>query len=80
MLQPEAQKIVAVRRFLKTFFSYQSVDRLRLEYLFYLFVNLRSPKKPWHIHEAAVLTLFYMGFWRYVNTWGGIKTIPPYQN
>ena len=25
-----------------------------------------------------VLTLFYMGFWRYVITWGGIKTIPPY--
>ena len=22
------------------------------------------------------LTLFYMGFWRYVNTWGGAK-IPP---
>ena len=25
----------------------------------------------------SFLTLFYMGFWRYVNTWGGIKTIPP---
>ena len=29
------------------------------------------------------LTLFYMGFWRYVNTWGGSKQSPPikiYQN
>ena len=27
---------------------------------------------------AALLTLFYMGFWRYVNKWGGgVKTIPP---
>ena len=26
------------------------------------------------------LTLFYMGFWKYVITWGGIKTIPPYWN
>ena len=23
------------------------------------------------------LTLFYMGFWRYVNTWGGSKQSPP---
>ena len=30
-----------------------------------------------------LLTLFYMGFWRYVNTWGGSKRSPPikiYQN
>ena len=26
---------------------------------------------------SPFLTLFYMGFWRYVNTWVGIKTIPP---
>ena len=24
------------------------------------------------------LTLFYMGFWRYVNTWGGVKLTPPW--
>ena len=23
------------------------------------------------------LTQFYMGFWRYVNTWGGVKLPPP---
>ena len=23
------------------------------------------------------LTLFYMGFWRYVNTWGGVSFWPP---
>ena len=23
------------------------------------------------------LTLFYMGFWRYVNTWGGDQNNPP---
>ena len=28
--------------------------------------------------SLVLLTLFYMGFWRYVITWGGIKTIPPY--
>ena len=30
---------------------------------------------------GPVLTLFYMGFWRYVTTWGGSKrSPPPYQN
>ena len=28
------------------------------------------------ISKRHFLTLFYMGFWRYVNTWGGVKSTP----
>ena len=29
------------------------------------------------VRLRLTLTLFYMGFWRYVNTWGGGQIDPP---
>ena len=34
-------------------------------------------KKVFVRYPGLSLTLFYMGFWRYVNTWGGDQNDPP---
>ena len=39
-------------------------------YIFACFSKLKD-KKSRQKHMVDPLTLFYMGFWRYVNTWGG---------
>ena len=42
-----------------------------------IFENGTRGQKDMEDPVLAFLTLFYMGFWRYVNTWGGQIDPPP---